>query len=79
MLQVHASRQLPTNPSGSEVFERIREGNGTFVTATSGNLGGGINQGSGVIDQGSVTNLSAWECGGHVPGTAIWKSGFRLP
>lgn len=60
MLQVDASRQLPTNLSGSEVFERIREGNGTFVTATSGNLGGGINQGSGVIDQGSVTNLSAW-------------------
>ena len=60
MLQVDASRQLPTNLSGSDVFERIREGNGTFVTATSGNLGGGINQGSGVIDQGSVTNLAAW-------------------
>lgn len=60
MLQVDASRQLPTNLSGSDVFERISEGNGTFVTATSGNLGGGINQGSGVIDQGSVTNLAAW-------------------
>lgn len=59
LLQVEASRQLPTNVSGAELFNRIRTGNGTFVTATGGN-GGGINQGSGVIDQGSVTNLASW-------------------
>lgn len=59
LLQVEASRQLPTNVSGAELFNRIRTGNGTFVTATGGN-GAGINQGSGVIDQGSVTNLAAW-------------------
>lgn len=59
LLQVEASRQLPTNVSGAELFNRIRQGNGTFVTATGGN-GAGINQGSGVIDQGSVTNLASW-------------------
>lgn len=59
LLQVEASRQLPTNVSGADLFNRIRTGNGTFVTATGGN-GAGINQGTGVIDQGSVTNLAAW-------------------
>lgn len=59
LLQVDASRQLPTNVAGSELFEKIRNGNGAFVTATGGN-GTGINQGSGVIDQGSVTNQSSW-------------------
>lgn len=59
LLQVDASRQLATNVAGSELFEKIRNGNGAFVTATGGN-GIGINQGSGVIDQGSVTNQSSW-------------------
>jgi len=59
LLQVDASRQLPTNVSGSELFEKIRNGNGAFATATGGN-GTGINQGSGVIDQGSITNQSSW-------------------
>lgn len=60
LLQVDASRQIPTNVSGRELFELVRTGNGTFSTATGGNTGGGINQGTGIIDQGSVTNLSAW-------------------
>lgn len=59
LLQVDASRQLPTNVSGNELFERVRNGNGAFVTATAGN-GPGINQGSGVVDQGSVSNQSLW-------------------
>lgn len=59
LLQVDGSRQMPTNVSGSELFEQVRRGNGTFSTATGGN-GGGINQGSGVIDQGSVTNPTLW-------------------
>jgi flagellar hook-associated protein 3 FlgL len=62
LLQVEASRQLPTNVSGAELFNRIRQGNGTFVTATGGN-GTGINQGTGIIDQGSITNLAAWNAG----------------
>ena len=41
--------------NGTEVFQRIRNGNGTFQT--SENL---ANAGSGVIDPGSVTNLPAW-------------------
>lgn len=60
LLQVEASRQLPTNVSGRELFELIPNGNGTFTTATGGNTGGGINQGSGVVDQGSVNNQGLW-------------------
>lgn len=59
LLQVSASRQIPTSVSGTDLFERIRGGNGSFVTATSGN-GASINQGTGVIDQGSITNQSLW-------------------
>lgn len=54
-LQVSGSRVLPITESGSSVFERIPNGNGTFTTtADSGNTG------AGVIDLGSVTNQSAW-------------------
>lgn len=60
LLQVEGSRQIPTNISGRQLFETIRSGNGTFTTATGGNTGGGINQGTGVIDQGSVNNQSLW-------------------
>lgn len=61
LLQVDASRQIPTNLSGAELFNRVRNGNGTFVTATGGNtISAGINAGTAVIDQGSVTNLAAW-------------------
>lgn len=59
LLQVDASRQLPTSVSGTELFEKIRNGNGSFVTATGGN-GAGINQGEGVVDQGSVNNQALW-------------------
>lgn len=58
--QVAAGRQLATNVSGADLFEKISTGNGNFLTSTGGNSGGGINQGSGVIDQGSVTDTNAW-------------------
>ncbi len=60
LLQVGPSRQMPTNVSGSDLFMNIRGGNGSFVTATAGNSGGGNNQGSGVIDGGSVNNPAQW-------------------
>jgi len=59
LLQVDGSRQMATNVSGNELFQNIRNGNGTFVTSTNGN-GTGINKGTGVIDQGSVTNPADW-------------------
>jgi flagellar hook-associated protein 3 FlgL len=49
LLQVSASRQLAVSDPGSDVFERIRNGNGAFVTAAAA-----ANSGSGVISPGAV-------------------------
>lgn len=41
-LQVAASRQIEVSDAGSDVFLRVRNGNGTFsATASAGNTGGG--------------------------------------
>ncbi len=54
-LRISASLQIPVSDSGAEVFRDIRNGNGTFaVNASPGNTG------SGVIDNGSVTNPNLW-------------------
>ncbi len=49
-LQVSATRMLEVSDSGRDVFERIRNGNGHFVTDYAAG-----NTGTGVIDAGSVT------------------------
>lgn len=50
-VQVGASQQMATSSSGSDVFMRIKEGNGTFVTQAAA-----ANAGSGIASSGSVTN-----------------------
>ncbi len=56
LIQVGSARDLPVSFAGSDVFQRIRNGNGTFVTeAASANLG------TGIVTKGVVTNLAAWE------------------
>ena len=53
-LQVASSRQIPASASGSEVFEKNRTGNGTFVTGANA-----ANSGTGVISSGTVSNKAA--------------------
>lgn len=53
-IQVSQNRQLQIKFSGDDLFQKIRPGNGSFVTAS--NAG---NTGTGVIDTGSVTNPGA--------------------
>ena len=53
-IQVSQNRQLQIKFSGDDLFQKIRPGNGSFVTAA--NAG---NTGTGVIDTGSVTNPAA--------------------
>jgi flagellar hook-associated protein 3 FlgL len=53
-IQVSQNRQLQTKFSGDDLFQKVRPGNGTFVTAASA-----ANSGTGVIDVGSVTDPSA--------------------
>lgn len=57
LLQVDVSRQMASNVSGQELFESIRNGNGSFTTAPATTP---LNMGSGIIDQGSVTSPSNW-------------------
>lgn len=71
LLQVDASRQMATNVTGKELFEAVRNGNGVFATSTGGNAGGG-NTGTGVIDQGSVKNLAAWNSG--INDSTLWSN-----
>lgn len=55
LLQVSASRQIAVSDSGDDVFMRIRNGNGSFVTSVAT-----TNAGSGVIDAGTVTDPALW-------------------
>lgn len=49
LVQAAASRQIAVSDSGADVFERIKNGNGVFVTAAAA-----ANSGSGVISPGTV-------------------------
>lgn len=52
--QVGAARQIAVSYSGTEIFERIKNGNGIFTTAANS-----TNTGGGIITAGSVTNPSS--------------------
>ncbi len=57
--QVGPARQMAISDSGSDVFERIKSGNGVFTTgANSANTGTGIIDGGSVITPSSLTGNS---------------------
>ncbi len=55
-LQISNTRQIAIGHSGSEVFRAIDTGNGTFEVGAAA-----LNQGSGIIDPGTVVNSSAYD------------------
>lgn len=55
LVQISASRQVAVSSSGAEVFQLIKNGNGTFVTAAAG-----ANTGTGIVSPGTVLNPTAW-------------------
>lgn len=55
LIQVGESRQVADGDPGSDVFFRIRTGNGDFALAP-----GAANTGSGILAGGSVVNPAAW-------------------
>lgn len=55
MLQVSPSRVIEVSDSGKELFQRIRDGNGNFVTGVAA-----TNQGTAVIDAGAVLDPALW-------------------
>lgn len=54
-VQIGPNRQVAVSDSGTEVFRRVRNGNGTFATAATAGNGGG-----GVINAGSLINPAAY-------------------
>lgn len=55
LLQISASRYVPISDAGSEIFQRIRTGNGDFAAAAAA-----ANTGAGTIGIGAVTDPAAW-------------------
>lgn len=55
-VQVSASRQMPSSNSGADLFVRIKNGNGTFVTqAAAANTGAGVITQGGILDKAALT------------------------
>lgn len=59
LIQISPSRQIAVSDSGADVFQRIPNGNGSFVTAA------GANSGSALIDSGTVRDASKWNATGN--------------
>ena len=55
LLQISAARYVPVSDAGSEIFQRIRTGNGDFTAAAA--VG---NAGTGTIGIGAVLDPAAW-------------------
>lgn len=74
LLQVSSSRQMGVNVAGSDLFMDIKGGNGTFTTATGGNMGVAPsvgNTGTAIADAGSVLNRSQWDAALANPAAAL--------
>lgn len=55
LMQIGPARQVAVSDAGSEVFQRIASGNGTFVVAAAAG-----NSGAAVVDSGTVLDASKW-------------------
>ncbi|MHB9101933.1 MAG: flagellar hook-associated protein FlgL [Sulfuricella sp.] len=53
LIQISPSRQMAVSDSGTDVFQRIKNGNGTIVGVAAA-----ANTGTGIIDPAAVTNLA---------------------
>lgn len=60
LVQTSPTQKIPDGHPGSEVFQNVLEGNGTFVTGANV-----ANTGTGVIDAGTVSNPAAWVQGDY--------------
>lgn len=60
-IQISPSRALAVSDSGRDIFQRIKEGNGTFVTEPPS---APLNTGSGIISPGSVLDPVKWKNAG---------------
>jgi len=68
LVQIGSNRQVADGDSGAQVFQQVRNGNGTFVVAANA-----ANQGSVVVGANSVSDPAAWAAG-HPPYTLTFTS-----
>lgn len=55
LLQISPSRQIAVSDAGSDIFQQIKNGNGTFVTAAAS-----TNTGTGLVSPGAVLDPAKW-------------------
>jgi flagellar hook-associated protein 3 FlgL len=67
-IQIGSNRQIADGDTGTQVFQAIRNGNGTFVVAP-----GAANQGAAIAGTNSVIDPTAWAAG-HPPYTLTFTS-----
>lgn len=60
LIQVTPSRQVPVSAPGVEIFQRIRNGNGTFSVSADSNVTGTTNAGDGVATPGVLLDSTKW-------------------
>ncbi|WP_028453103.1 flagellar hook-associated protein FlgL [Chitinilyticum aquatile] len=63
LVQISQSRNIPVSDSGNDVFSRIKNGNGTFVTAQANSGAPAFtptNKGSGIVSPGEVVDPAKW-------------------
>ncbi|MBI1397803.1 MAG: flagellar hook-associated protein 3 [Betaproteobacteria bacterium] len=60
LIQIGPTRNVPVAQSGADVFQRIKDGNGTFVTAAASG-----NTGTGIVSPGDVKDEAAWNTAGN--------------
>lgn len=58
LAQANASRQIAASDSGADIFMRIKNGNGTFITQATA-----ANTGTGIISPGAITSPAALVAG----------------
>ena len=63
LIQVSPSRQVPVSSAGIEVFQRIKNGNGTFFVSGDPAVTGTTNTGTGVATPGSLLDATKWQAG----------------
>ncbi len=60
LIQIGASRQIAVSDAGSDIFQRIRTGNGVFETSANA-----TNTGTGTVTRGVVRDQAAWDAAGN--------------
>lgn len=74
-IQISPSRALAVSDSGRDIFQRIKEGNGTFVTEAPSTP---LNTGSGIVSPGSVLDPVKWKTAGQNGQAANFTLNFHV-